>query len=566
MVQQSWPKVWVKKERLPKKHNSSNAPKANKLAEQIAAGVARGEDKYKYSRDFILKNFTPEKADLTAATVSTPTTTASDSKGSSLMGSPELALPSPLVLSEALGGWEPKDCAAGFPDAYAISPETASPDTEQNYIWFGEMTQNMTYWNDTCGNEVMSQFPVIPDFPISEVPASLPIEQPTEKKSKRKPGKSGAAEAASKAVSNAGARVDTKESTKAGKKAEAKANVKANTQEGKAGKKGGGKAGAKSGKAADLSAIAELVAQDIAMPVTTLMLRNIPNECTRNQLFEHLEKAGFQGMIDFIYLPINFSTDRNFGYSFLNFRTAETASAFMETFNGVPISKCLPIFKGDKACKVVPAAIQGWEANMRKLCGSNSALRALGPEHWHPLFLDAAGQKVDITGGYKNQKVAKKSLNPEASEFVPDGLNPNASEYVPECLNTEMSEYVSNNFYSAANDFAQADFSGNFAENNIEMDDEWLQHLARIQVQVEYYFSAANLDKDFYLKSVMDQDGWVETSVLAQFNRMKQMNADAPTIAQAVSVSLFVELSPDGQRMRSAYPSDVMTAPDSSPS
>lgn len=563
MVQQSWPKVWVKKEGYhQKKYNSRNAPKANKLAEQIAAGVAKGEDKCKYSRDLLLKNFTPEKAHLAAQAISTPTTTASDSKGSSLEGSPDLAPPSPLVLNDAIGG---VDCAADFSNLYSSLQETVSPEAEQNYIWFGEMSYApMASWNDTYGNEAMSQFPAIPDFPVSDVPASLPEQQPPpEKAGKRK--KRGTVEAAAKALAKAGARTDTKENSKAGKKADAKANAKGQAPDIKAGKKGAGKTGAKSGKqAVDLSAIAELVAQDIAMPVTTLMLRNLPNECTRTQLFEQLEQAGFQGKIDFIYLPINFSTDRNFGYCFLNFRTADTASAFMEKFNGAPISKCLPILKGDKVCKVVPAAIQGWEANMRKLCGSNSAMRALGPEHWHPLFLDADGKMFEITGGYKHHKVAK-SLNPEASEFVPDvlnpndGLNPNASEYVPECLNAEMSEYVPDNFYSEAPDFAQADFS-------TPVSGEWLQHLARIQVQVEYYFSAANLEKDFYLKSLMDQDGWVETSALAKFNRMKQMNADAETISAAVSISLCVEKSEDGQRLRSAYPNDMVTTSEVSPS
>ena len=65
---------------------------------------------------------------------------------------------------------------------------------------------------------------------------------------------------------------------------------------------------------------------------TTVMLRNIPNRYTRDMLINRLDK-GYEawlysvehmcceGMYDFVYLPIDFSSRCNVGYAFINFRT-----------------------------------------------------------------------------------------------------------------------------------------------------------------------------------------------------------------------------------------------------
>lgn len=179
--------------------------------------------------------------------------------------------------------------------------------------------------------------------------------------------------------------------------------------------------------------------------LTTMMLRNIPSSCTQDQFYELLETIGFRGMVDFLYVPVDFSNERNFGYAFVNFRTAASATEFKERFDGVEMSKCFPTFhcdaedsesagssngalqrqrkakksNRDEVCKVLPAAIQGWEANMQKLCSSHSTHRIGGPEHWHPLFLDASGERVNVADRYKPATTTKKALNPNASAFVP---------------------------------------------------------------------------------------------------------------------------------------------------
>lgn len=564
MVQQSWPKVWVKKDNWhPKQNGSKKKSKPPKqLAEQIAAELT-GADKCTYSRDLLLKKFTPEKAILTpTATASTPPTTDDNSKGSSLVGSPSMAS----------DNHESKDGSSNIQNVYEQLADLATPVAEYQYNWHGDTACEFPApWNHLYGfgsDSMPNQFPFIPEFPVADAPANLPLEKSSGKKGKRKTGKSNAVEVDNKVGMKA---------TKADNKPNAKEENKAGNKESpKVGNNGGVKTGAKMGKKGERLS-PEMAAKAIAAQVTTMMLRNIPNECTRDQLFELLENHGFKGKIDFIYLPINFSTDRNFGYAFLNFRTVEGATAFNQAFNGAQVSVRMPMFNSDKVCKVVPAAIQGWEANMRKLRSSyswtrmvnDSGRRVLGPEHWHPVFLDESGQRVDIIGDMYptlQHKTMANSLNPDASEFqMPDGLNPNASEYVPG-VNTDALEYMPNEFYQEASAFEPNEFPAVFVEDAPEFDDGWIQHLARIQIQIEFYFSASNLEKDFYLKSLMDEDGWVQLSALAQFNRLRQMNADAETIARALCASLFVELSTDAQKVRSSYPTDALAGqPDGAP-
>lgn len=39
------------------------------------------------------------------------------------------------------------------------------------------------------------------------------------------------------------------------------------------------------------------------------------------------------------------------------------------------------------------------------------------------------------------------------------------------------------------------------------------------QKQIEYYLSEENLTKDNYLRSIMDNDGWIPLPIIMNFNR-----------------------------------------------
>jgi len=69
-------------------------------------------------------------------------------------------------------------------------------------------------------------------------------------------------------------------------------------------------------------------------PQTTVMLRNLPEGYTRDVLMDLLDKEGYAGLYDFLYMPMNFRTKAAFGYAFVNIVSPGEACRFFEQFNG----------------------------------------------------------------------------------------------------------------------------------------------------------------------------------------------------------------------------------------
>lgn len=67
---------------------------------------------------------------------------------------------------------------------------------------------------------------------------------------------------------------------------------------------------------------------------TTVMLRNIPNNYTRELLIELLDAHGAKPFYNMVYLPIDFASNAGFGYAFVNFMAQQDAEAFMERVQG----------------------------------------------------------------------------------------------------------------------------------------------------------------------------------------------------------------------------------------
>ncbi|KAJ7960434.1 La-related protein like [Quillaja saponaria] len=63
--------------------------------------------------------------------------------------------------------------------------------------------------------------------------------------------------------------------------------------------------------------------------------------------------------------------------------------------------------------------------------------------------------------------------------------------------------------------------------------------------QIDYYFSDENLQNDHYLISLMDDQGWVQVSTVADFKRVKKMSTDIPFILDALQSSTTVEVQGD---------------------
>jgi hypothetical protein len=93
---------------------------------------------------------------------------------------------------------------------------------------------------------------------------------------------------------------------------------------------------------------------------TTVMLRNVPNRYTAEEVLAEMLAVGFEGTFDFFYLPIDFTTKRNRGYSFINFRETTDAWRFVQAFHGELLTR----YASQKILEVSPALTQGFEANV----------------------------------------------------------------------------------------------------------------------------------------------------------------------------------------------------------
>jgi len=67
---------------------------------------------------------------------------------------------------------------------------------------------------------------------------------------------------------------------------------------------------------------------------TTVMLGNLPEDLGRSHLADLLNQEEFGGHYDFIYVPMHFTLESNFGYAFVNFTTSQAAVRFMAHFAG----------------------------------------------------------------------------------------------------------------------------------------------------------------------------------------------------------------------------------------
>merc|ERR1719238_2225009 len=67
---------------------------------------------------------------------------------------------------------------------------------------------------------------------------------------------------------------------------------------------------------------------------TTIVLRHLPTNLDRDGVQRLLDCNGFQCLYDFLYLPMEFNTSKNFGYVIINFSAACQAATALARFDG----------------------------------------------------------------------------------------------------------------------------------------------------------------------------------------------------------------------------------------
>jgi len=328
----------------------------------------------------------------------------------------------------------------------------------------------------------------------------------------------------------------------------------------------------------------EEVSSAAATAPTTVMLRNIPNQYSREKLCKRLDSQGFAGQYDFLYLPIDRNSERNMGYAFINFRTQQACTEFARCFSGKLASECLPGYKSNKVCEVRVAQVQGQQANLEKMTSPNFFQHLADHEEWQPIFFDengdqmplAARETTEATGsGRRSRQSSRTTPSPEMLPFMPPIMVPytftglpmpavpsprtgtgaelcaEAPEFIPStsssCLGPAMPAPVDTATVMAmkhleAEAAARAAAVAQARANAIRPND--------MKKQIEYYFSAQNMSHDVYLRKMMDESGWVNLEDIVKFPKLRSLSADATSAARALAGSESVELSQDARRVR----------------
>jgi hypothetical protein len=129
------------------------------------------------------------------------------------------------------------------------------------------------------------------------------------------------------------------------------------------GAKGAGRSHAKVPRRVDLAKEFTSQQDDSSSEITTVMVRNVPNQYHRGHLMQELDKLGFAGKYDFVHLPIDQQTKWNVGYAFVNFDSSEDCARCMKDMAGHKFTKLHPGQQTRQALISV-AHLQGLEKNL----------------------------------------------------------------------------------------------------------------------------------------------------------------------------------------------------------
>jgi RNA recognition motif-containing protein len=123
---------------------------------------------------------------------------------------------------------------------------------------------------------------------------------------------------------------------------------------------------------------------------TTVMMRNLPNDYTRQMMLDLLDSRGFAGHYDFFYLPMDFTTGSNIGYAFINFSCPSSATAFWQAFDGFSRWS----LRSRKVCTLCWSdPCQGLDANVKRYQNSPVMCDTV-PEEFKPMIFSSAGKQM----------------------------------------------------------------------------------------------------------------------------------------------------------------------------
>merc|ERR1712072_1036800 len=114
------------------------------------------------------------------------------------------------------------------------------------------------------------------------------------------------------------------------------------------------------------------------------MMRNLPNNYTRDMLLELLKTEGYAGCFHFVYLPVDFQSNSGLGYAFIDLTSPDVAERFCEHFTGFDRWNCA----SDKVCQVTWSdTLQGLQAHIERYRNSPVMHESVPEDHRPLLFV-----------------------------------------------------------------------------------------------------------------------------------------------------------------------------------
>jgi len=144
---------------------------------------------------------------------------------------------------------------------------------------------------------------------------------------------------------------------------------------------------------------------------TTVIMRNIPNNYTRDMLLELLDSEGFACNYSFVYLPIDFNTQAGLGYAFIDLVSPEWAQAFWSHFEGFR-GWLLPSEK--VCCLNWSCPLQGLEAHIERYRNS-PVMHPSMLDEWKPVLF-CNGERLVFPPPTKLIKAPKIRSRPGAPQ------------------------------------------------------------------------------------------------------------------------------------------------------
>ena len=117
---------------------------------------------------------------------------------------------------------------------------------------------------------------------------------------------------------------------------------------------------------------------------TTVMLRNLPNNYTRDMFLELLDENGFKCQYNFVYLPFDWCRDANLGYAFVNMVNSKAVDRLRSTFQDFSDWSIPSV----KVCQVRWShPHQGLKAHIERYRNSPLMHKSV-PEHFKPMIFE----------------------------------------------------------------------------------------------------------------------------------------------------------------------------------